>query len=98
MAKPSVLFTHSSNFLKIEASNSIEQSLARSSFSYRPTPNSTRDQTPAELFSNRLLKTKLDFMRPDLGGKVFDKQSDQKFRIDKVSNVREVTIGEQLLV
>lgn len=37
-------------------------------------------------------------MRPDLGGKVFDKQSDQKFRIDKVSNVREVKIGEELLV
>ena len=37
-------------------------------------------------------------MRPDLGRKVFDKQSDQKARHDKVSREREFTLGEQVLV
>ena len=32
---------------------------------------------PAELFLNCGLKTKLDSMLPDLGGKIFDEQSDQ---------------------
>ena len=37
-------------------------------------------------------------MRPDLGRKVFDKQSDQKARHDKVSREREFALGEQVLV
>ena len=37
-------------------------------------------------------------MRHDLGEKVFDKQRDQKCRIDKGSKERGVTIGEQVLV
>ena len=36
-------------------------------------------------------------MRPDLGQKVFDKQSDQKARHDKVSREREFALGEQVL-
>ena len=37
-------------------------------------------------------------MRPDLGRKVFDKQSDQKARHDKVSRERKFALGEQVLV
>ena len=37
-------------------------------------------------------------MRPDLGGKVFDKQSNQKSRIDKSSKEREFNVGKQVLV
>ena len=37
-------------------------------------------------------------MRPDLGRKVFDKQSDQKARHDEVSREREFALGEQVLV
>ena len=51
------------------------QSLARFLFTYRTTPNSTTGQTPAELFQNHRLRTRL--MRPDLGRKVFDRQTDQ---------------------
>ena len=35
-------------------------------------------------------------MRPDLVGKVFDKQSDQKSRRDKGSKERELTIENKL--
>ena len=37
-------------------------------------------------------------MRPDMGRKVFDKQSNQKARRDEVSREREFTLGEQVLV
>ena len=38
-------------------------------------------------------------IRSDLGGKVFfDKQSDEKFRIDKGSKEGEFTVGEQVVV
>ena len=51
---------------------------------------------PVELFLNR----RLDLMRPDLtiGGKVFDKQSDKKSRMDQGSKKQEFTLGEQVLV
>ena len=67
-------------------------------FSYRTTPNSTTGQTPAELFLNRRVRTRLDLIRPDLGRKVFNKQSDQKTRHDKSSSKRELALGEQVLV
>ena len=85
-------------FFKAEGSDSIKQNLARFLFSYRTTPNSATGQTPAELFLNRRLRTRLDLMRPDLGRKVFDKESDQKARHDKVSRGREFALGEQVLV
>ena len=51
-----------------------------------------------KLFLNRRLKTRLDLIRSDLGGKVFfDKQSDHKFRIDKGSKEGEFTVGEQVV-
>ena len=51
-----------------------------------------------KLFRNRRLKTRLDLICFDLGGKVFfDKQSDQKFRIDKGSKEGEFTVGEQVV-
>ena len=55
-------------------------------------------QKPSELFQNYLLRTWLDLMLFDLGGKVFDKQSDQKSKIDEGSKEPEFTIGEQVLV
>ena len=85
-------------FFKAEDSDSIMQSLARFLFSYRTTPNSTTGQTPAELFLNRRLGTRLDLMRPDLGRKVFDRQTDQKARYDKTSEGREFTLGGEVLV
>ena len=83
---------------KAEGSDSIKQSLVRFLVSYRTTPNSMTGQTPAELFLNRRLRTKIDLIRPDLSQKVFDKQSDQKFRHDKSSREREFALGEQVLV
>ena len=52
-----------------------------------------------KLFLNHRLKTRLDLIRSDLGAKVFfDKQSDEKFRIDKGSKEGEFTLGKQVVV
>ena len=61
----------------------MKQSLSRFSFSCRTTQNSRTGQTPAELFLNRRLKMRLDLVRPNLRWKAMDKQSDQKYNIDK---------------
>ena len=61
----------------------MKQSLSRFSFSYRTTQNSRTGQTPAELFLNRHLKMRLDLVRPNPCWKAMDKQSDQKYNIDK---------------
>ena len=37
-------------------------------------------------------------MRPDLGGKIFDKQRDKKSRMDNGRREREFTSGENVLV
>ena len=85
-------------FFKVEGSDLIKQSLARFLFSYRTMPNSTTGQTPAELFLNRRVRMRLDLIRPDLGRKLFNKQSDQKTRHDKSSSERQFALGEQVLV
>ena len=62
-AKQSVLFKHSSNFFKAERGESIKQSLPRFLFSYWMTSNISTGQTPAEMFLNRWLRTRLDGRR-----------------------------------
>ena len=64
----------------LEGSDSIMQNSARFPIRYRTTPDSTTGQTPTELFLNRRLRTRLGLMRPGLGRKVFDRQTDQKAR------------------
>ena len=85
-------------YFKVEDSDSVMQSLARFLFSYWTTPNSTTGQTPAELFLNHRLRTRLDLMHPDFGRKVFDRQTDQKAWYGKISKGREFTLVEEILV
>ena len=98
LARLHVFFQTFKQFFKTEGGDSIKQSLARFLLSYRTTRNSTSVQTPAELFLNRRVRTRLDLIRPDLGRKVFNKQSDQKIRHDKSGSEREFALGEQVLV
>ena len=74
---------------KAKGGHSIKQSFARFLFGY-----STTVQTPCVLFLNPRFKTRLDLVCPDLGGKVFDKQSYQKFRMDKGGKEREHSANE----
>ena len=52
-----------------------------------------------KLFLNCRLKTRLDLIRSVLLGKFFfDKQSDEKFRLDKGSKEGDFIVGEQVVV
>ena len=81
-----------SDFLRRTKVFLIKESAARFLLSYRTTLNSTTGQSPAELLLIFRLKTRLDLMRLDLKGKVFDKKSDQKYSIDKGGKERESII------
>ena len=84
--------TFFSDFLRRTKAFLIKESSARFLLSYRTTLNSTTGQSPAELLLIFRLMTRLDLMRLDLKGKVFDKQSDQKYGIDKGGKERQVLV------
>ena len=48
----------------------MNQKIARFLLSYRSSPHSTTQVSPAELFLNRNIRTRLDIMRPNLGTKI----------------------------
>ena len=85
-------------YFKAEEAQNIKQNLALFLFSYRTTPNSTTGHTPAELFLNRCPKTRLDFLKPDLGRKIETKPNDQKVTQDAHSKDRNFQVNKTVLV
>lgn len=78
-----------SDFLRWTKAFLIEESSARFLLSYRTTLNSTTGQSPAELLLIFRLKTRLDLMRLDLKGKVFERseiQHRQRWQRTRVHN------------
>ena len=55
--------------------------------SYRISPHATTNTPPCELFLKRIIRTRLDLIRPDLGSNISDKQSSQKSHHDIHSRV-----------
>ena len=62
------------------------------------TPHSTTGVPPSELLFGRNLRTRLDMLRPDVGGRVRDKQSQQKEYHDQHSTTRVFHIGDAVWV
>ena len=74
----------------------IEQALAVFLFRYRSTPHSTTGVTPSSLFMGRQLRTCLDLLSPDVGGRVRDRQASQKAYHDEHSHARELHVGQSV--
>ena len=74
---------------------SIEKALAKFLLQYRSTPHPITDVTPSELLLGHSLRTQLDLLKPDIGGRVRDHQSHQKDRHDRHSRSREFNVGER---
>jgi hypothetical protein len=65
-------------FKKCESGTDIQHKVADVLFRYRNTPHSTTGSTPAELFLKRTPKTRLSLVKPNLQGKVEQRQASSK--------------------
>ena len=74
----------------------LETRLSRFLFTYRITPHTTTNTSPAELLMKRKPKSTLDLVRPDLTSSVNTKQQKQKQYNDIHSKQREFSIGDNV--
>ncbi|XP_053395713.1 uncharacterized protein K02A2.6-like [Mercenaria mercenaria] len=70
----------------------VNQKVSRFLLSYRSTPHSTTQVSPAELFLGRRVRTRLDIMRPDLSNKI------QKKTTPKESQIRTFQEGDSVWI
>ena len=77
---------------------SFNQKLMLLLLTYRITPHSTTNVAPCTLFLKREVRTRLDLLRPEISGKVASKQVQQKFHHDQHASVRELFIGQRVMV
>ena len=72
----------------------IQTKLARFLFTYRITPQSTREVLPAELLMERRLISALDLVEPDLQKRVERKQERQKAACDPHTVISSFKMGD----
>ncbi|KAK3744267.1 hypothetical protein QZH41_019938, partial [Actinostola sp. cb2023] len=76
-----------------------QQRLSSFLFSYRNTPHTVTDQTPAELFLKRKPRTRLSLLQPNLAQHVEEKQQVEKEQHDQGrTKTREFVPGDHVLV
>ena len=84
--------------LKMISEGSWEHRLAWFLLTYRTTPHSTTGVSPSELMFGRQLRTRMDLLRPDLGGHVRSRQEQQKKDHDAHVQLREFAVGARVFV
>lgn len=68
---------------RAHSTTDLEERISLFLMQYRTTPNFTTGQSPVDLFLNRHVRTRLDFLRPDVAVKVRRQQYMQKFYHDQ---------------
>ena len=82
-----------------ECGKDVQQALSSFLLTYRTTPHTTTHDTPAKLFLNRQLRTRLDLLLPNKDKIVLSAQAKQKQNHDHTKNVmREFKVGEAVMV
>ena len=76
----------------------LEMALATFILQYRNTPHPTTGLPPSSLFVNRVLCTRLDLLRPDVGNTVRNHQSRQKIHHDQHSQTRSFMVEQHVWV
>lgn len=78
---------------------SPQHRLAQFLFTYRNTPHSVTERTPAEMFLKRQPRTRLSLLKPDMSAVVVKHQLQQKKAHDKqAKGLRTFSLGERVLV
>ena len=76
----------------------IQTKLSRFLMSYRTTPHTTTEETPAELFLKRSIRTRLDLLKPNLEDKITQKQDQKRFHDGATTVGREFLPGQNVLI
>ena len=77
---------------------SLNQRLLNFLLTYRITPHATTNEAPCKLFLNRMVRTRLDLLRPNRDKHVCDKQAEQKAHHDKHATSRVLEVGQRVMV
>ena len=82
----------------------LETRLSKFLLAYRITPQSTTGQSPSELIHRKKMRSRLDLLKPNIGARVMDRQSCQKYyhttnvKNDQKARPRQFVIGDTVLV
>ena len=80
-----------------DLANSIQRRIQNFLLSYRSTPHATTGSSPAKLFLQRELPTRLSLVTPDIGSRVASQQDKIKCNHDKFAKFREIAVGDCVL-
>jgi len=75
----------------------LSQRLSSFLLTYRSTPHATTNLAPCELFLKRMLRTRLDLLRPSCESTVHLQQANQKFHHDQHTCSRVLTVGQNVM-
>ena len=84
--------------LKKMKAGTLKDKISRFLFSYRNTPQSTTDTSPAELLLGRKMRSPLHLLHPDLHKKVEEKQEQQAAVHNQHSRARSFEVGDAVYV
>ena len=76
----------------------IPSHLTRILMAYRITPQTTTGVSPAELLLGHQHCTRLDLLKPNIGGRVERKQYQQKLYHDNSARIGQFNIGDKVYV
>ena len=85
------------NGLKKDTDGTLSERLARILLNYRVIPHNTTGVSPSELMFGRIIKSKVDLVKPDLTTRVENNQYKQKDFHDQHSHSRKFLIGEGIM-
>ena len=80
-----------------DPASSIHRWIQNFLLSYRSTPHATTSSSPAKLFLQRELRTRLSLVTPDIGFRVASRQDKMKCNHDKFAKFREIAVGDRVL-
>ena len=80
-----------------DLASSIQRRIQNFLLSYRSTPHATTGSSPAKLFLQRELPTRLSLVTSDIGSRVASQQDKIKCNHDKFAKFREIAVGDCVL-